>query len=236
MLPQVHANSVLEDRNLQQMRHLTWAQRQRQIFLRQRQERALAYAQSGVPVRPAYVLAAQANAAALASNEGLGEDGAFHPDGLASHRAADLCGPRPCTTGSIRSYVARWGNHSQQAPEAWGEGLQGSISLPKPTYRKVRSAIHSRQDCRRAHTHTHPPHTQSVQILTSVTCGGLVCHAYLRCQGFKHALPAVRTGALLEQMVRAQHEVPPRRSGWMMHLCSGMGDKSSARVSHSADL
>eukprot|EP00967_Tisochrysis_lutea_P052609 scaffold65242_cov20-Tisochrysis_lutea.AAC.1 len=146
LIVQVHANGVVEDLYVQQMKHMAWAQRQRQIFLRQRQERALAYAQSGVPVRPAHVLAAQASAAAAARDEGDSEKGNFQSATFPSSHQG-LHRSRPCTTGSLHSYVARWGNNSHLPCEDSSRGAlagegdlqgRGSISLPKPTYRKVR--------------------------------------------------------------------------------------------------
>ncbi|KAF5832637.1 hypothetical protein DUNSADRAFT_11423 [Dunaliella salina] len=144
-LNEVHANGVVEDLYTQHVKHMTWAQRQRQIFLRQRQERALAYAQSGVPVRPAHVLAAQASAAAAAADEGHGEGSDSHSAIFPSSHQG-LHRPRPCTTGSFHTYVPRWGSNSHVLSEdsstgalAGEEGLggQSSISLPKPTYRKI---------------------------------------------------------------------------------------------------
>jgi len=144
-LDEVHANGVVEDLYVQQMKHMAWAQRQRQIFLRQRQERALAYAQSGVPVRPAHVLAAQASAAAAARDEGDSEKGNFQSATFPSSHQG-LHRSRPCTTGSLHSYVARWGNNSHLPCEDSSRGAlagegdlqgRGSISLPKPTYRKI---------------------------------------------------------------------------------------------------
>ena len=128
---------------------MTWAQRQRQIFLRQRQERALSYAQSGVPVRPAYALAASAS---LAASGQIGEEEDWGGDQAVAaslQQATALNASRPCTTGSIGSYVPRWGSSAQKedgVEGGWGthrvgEGIQGagtSICLPKPTCRKVR--------------------------------------------------------------------------------------------------
>lgn len=123
---------------------MTWAARQRQIFLRQRQERALSYVQSGLPLRPAYALAA--------SGLGGGDDwSGGYPAAHASlqhEEDMDMGASRPHTTGSIGSYMARWGNSAQQEggdAGVWGPALTGgegvpsspSISLPKPTFRKV---------------------------------------------------------------------------------------------------
>lgn len=126
---------MAEQRTLD-LKHQAWAQRQRQTFMRQRQEKAMNYAQSGLPVRPTYFV----NSGGMSSGEEVGGDGwgeeAAGGDGGAL---------RPHTVHSAVSYQSRWGNGLEEGGE-WGPRVRaltasGTISLPKPSFGKVRARV-----------------------------------------------------------------------------------------------
>ena len=138
---------------MQAMKHYVWAQRQRQTFLRQRQDRALDYAQAGVPMRPAYALAAQQAAAELELDQ------AHLTNSLPGEEYMTQADPlRPSAAPGWGSVQVPWA-FASSAEEGWSgqaEHLQGSLAsarsplssstgrlgtsipLPKPTYGKVR--------------------------------------------------------------------------------------------------
>jgi hypothetical protein len=129
---------------MQAMKHYVWAQRQRQTFLRQRQEKAMDYTQAGVPMRPAYAMAAQQAAAELE----LGQDApasCLPQGGEGWMTQGDSLRPSTATGWAFAS-SAGWGGADEHELSGRGGGgslgsplssTRRSIPLPKPTYGKV---------------------------------------------------------------------------------------------------